>query len=130
MRLLCWVVGSFILVGWVTARIIHPGKADLPHNFFLIKYAIDIFMINVAILMIFIPYLMEKGIITSDYHNDDKHEQAKFKFFILTITLPGILLLFFSLFIVDYFNNLIIILFIIFVYVYLESIFFLKKNRI
>lgn len=129
MRVLCWTIGFFLLVGWVIGSILHPWKADIPHDNFFIKYALDIFIYNVVVLMLILPFLMEKGIISSDYHNDNQIGKAKFKFVVLTIVLPGTLSVLIAFTIVNLMRYIILLMACIFLYVYIESIFLLLRNR-
>jgi len=51
MRFFFWILGVIILAGWEAGRFLHPGKADLPSNIFLIKYALDISVINICFVL-------------------------------------------------------------------------------
>jgi len=93
MRFLFWSMSLLILIGWGSARILHPGNMDFPHHFFLLKYAGDIAFFNFAILMFISPFLIQKRVISSNYHGENKIGQAKTILVIYTILFPGIILL-------------------------------------
>jgi hypothetical protein len=59
----------------------------------LIRYSLVLFGVNMSIVLLSVPILMGRGIITSDYYNADKYTQAKANFIVLTISAPGWILL-------------------------------------
>jgi hypothetical protein len=129
MRILCWSIGFFLLTCEIVARIFHPGKSDLPHNFFFIKYTVDIFIYNVVILMFILPFLFQKGIISSSYYDEDKSGQAKFKFVVFSIMLPGLLSVISAIIAVNFVNIVTAVPLLLFLYLYIESIFILNRKN-
>lgn len=93
MRVLCWLVSMFSLVLWGLARTLHPGNMNFPHNYFLLKYAGDIALLNFAILMFIYPSLINKGYISTNYHGDNISGKSKSIFVTYSIMLPGMILL-------------------------------------
>ena len=79
MRFLCWSISAIIIIGWATGKILHPGSGDFPHNFFLFKYSLDLLFINGAVVMFIWPFLISKGIVGANYH--DEMSLGKQKYF-------------------------------------------------
>ncbi len=96
MRILCWSISLIILIGWSTARILHPENANFPHYYFLFKYAIDILFLNVSLAMFIWPFLIERGIIGADYRDENDFGKAKIFLVIYALIFPGIFLVFIS----------------------------------
>jgi len=129
MRLLFWSISLLILVGWGTARSLHPGNMDFPHHFFLLKYAGDIAFFNFAILMFISPFLIKKGVVSSNYHDENEIGKAKTILVIYTIMLPGMILFCFAGILAKIVPFALIL--VLFGYVYLKNcyIFFVKKKE-
>ncbi len=128
MKLICWTIALLALISWGTSRILHPGNMDFPHHFFLLKYAGDIAFLNFAILMFSYPFLMAKGFISVNYHDENEVGKAKTILVIYTIMLPGVVLIC----VAGIFSKIIpfAIILALFGYVYLKNsyIFFVKKS--
>ena len=102
---------------------------DFPHHFFLLKYAFDIALLNFAILMFISPFLIKKGLISSNYHDENEVGKAKTILVIYTIMFPGVFLLCLAGILAKIFPAILIM--ILFGYVYLKNgyIFFVKKQE-
>jgi hypothetical protein len=92
MRGICWLISLAFLLLWGFARVMHPDNMDFPHDFFLLKYAADIAILNLVILMFAYPYLLSNGLIVSNYNESNEVEKAKSILVIYSIFLPGITL--------------------------------------
>ncbi len=97
-RTVCWLSAIFIIVCWVIGTTRHPGNANIVSDIFIIKYAIHIFIYNSCLLLIVFPFLVEFGVVGSNYHHDDKITKSKTDFIVLTISLPGVVSLFIAIF--------------------------------
>ncbi len=129
MKFICWTISLLALVLWGIGRFLHPGNMNFPHHFFLLKHAFDIAFFNFAILMFFYPFLMSRGVITSNYHDENEFGKAKTILVIYTIMLPGIVLICVAGILANILPATLIM--ILFGYVYLKNayIFFTRKQR-
>jgi hypothetical protein len=89
-------MSAIFLIAWILGRILHPGNANFPHHFFLIKYSWDIVVINIVLVLFIWPFLISKGIIGENYLNENEFGKAKISLVIIGLVLPGLLLLFIS----------------------------------
>ncbi len=96
MRILCWAISAIMLIGWAIAKILHPGKTIFPHHFFLFKYSLDILFINVPMTLFIWPFLISKGIIGANYHDENEFGKAKIYLVINSLIFPGLILVFIS----------------------------------
>ena len=115
-------------MGWGAARVLHPGNMDFPHQFFLLRYAFDIAFFNFALLMFISPYLIRKGLVSSNFHDENERGKARTVLVIYTIMSPGIILLCVAGMLAKIIPASLIM--ILFGYVYLKNsyIFFVKKK--
>jgi len=128
MKFLCWSISLLALIAWGTARILHPGNMDFPHHFFLLKYAIDIAFLNFAILMFIYPFLMKKGLVSVNFHDENEVGKARSILVIYSIILPGMALVCVAGFLAKIVPFVLIM--ILFGYVYLKNSYIIfVKNR-
>ena len=128
MRFLFWSISLLAIILWAAARMLHPGNMDFPHHFFLLKYAGDIICLNFAILMFVSPFLIDKGLISANYHDENEVGRARTILVIYSIMLPGMVLLSVASILAKIVPLVLII--ILFGYVYLKNmyVFFIKKS--
>jgi hypothetical protein len=96
MRIFCWSISSIFLAGWAFGRIHHPGNADFPHDFILFRYALDILFVNIVMVFAIWPLLVEKKVIGSNYHEENKFGKSKIFLILNGLYFPGILLILIS----------------------------------
>lgn len=96
MRILCWAISAIILIGWAIGRILHPGNANFPHHFFLLKHSLDLLFINGALVMFVWPFLISKGILGANYNNESELGKAKIFLVLYGLFFPGLILVFIS----------------------------------
>ena len=82
-----------------------------------------------SIVLLSVPILMGRGIITSDYYNADKYTQAKANFIVLTISAPGWILLAIAVYYLAASMSLILILGGLLLFIYISSIVTLLKHN-
>jgi hypothetical protein len=130
MRLFFWLISALVIIGWAVSRFLHPNGMNFPYDFFLFKYAGDIFFLNSAVLFFIIPVLMEKGIIGKDYHVESDFGKAKFFMVVYTIVLPGLVIVFSAAFFSGIRNLPFISIVILFCYSYLKNcyVYFSKRT--
>jgi hypothetical protein len=117
-----------LLVGYIL--LFHPNNAIVDHHIFFIKYAAYIFMINVSLLMFWLPYLYKKNIISPDHHNENDLVKAKANFAVLTILLPGVISIFSVIFFALKIKTLVKwVMLIAFLYAYIKSIYLLYLKK-
>lgn len=130
MRILCWSISTIIIIGWVICRILHPGNANFPHHFFLFKYSLDLLFINIAIVVFLWPFLISKGIIGANYHDENKFGKAKIFLILYGLFFPGLILVFISSLVTKEAYIPSSMLLILYCYAYLKNGYiYLKKNR-
>jgi hypothetical protein len=95
----------------------------------LIRYSLVVFGVNLSIVLLSIPVLMYRGIITADYYNADKYVQAKANFIVLTISAPGWIFLSIAAYYLAASRKALFILGIILLFVYISSIITLLKHK-
>ena len=95
----------------------------------LIRYSLVVFGVNLSIVLLSIPVLMYRGIITADYYNADKYLQAKANFIVLTISAPGWIFLSIAAYYLAASRKALFILGIILLFIYISSIITLLKHK-
>jgi hypothetical protein len=95
----------------------------------LIKYALVLFGVNISIVLLSIPILMYRGIITSDYYSADKYTQAKANFIVLTISAPGWIFLSVAGYYLGASIKILSILAVLLFFIYISSIITLLKHK-
>ena len=95
----------------------------------LIRYSLVLFGVNLSLVLLSVPILMGRGIITSDYYNADKYSQAKANFIVLTISAPGWIFLAIAAYYLAASVNLILILGGLLLFIYISSIVTLLKHN-
>ena len=95
----------------------------------LIRYSLVVFGVNLSIVLLSIPVLMYRGIITADYYKADKYLQAKANFIVLTISAPGWIFLSIAAYYLAASRKALFILGIILLFVYISSIITLLKHK-
>jgi len=95
----------------------------------LIKYSLVVFGVNLSIVLIAIPILMYRGIITSNYYHADKYTQAKANFIVLTISAPGWIFLSVAGYYLAASIKALFILGVLLLFVYISSVITLFKNK-
>lgn len=131
MRIFCWSITILILFGWAIGRILHPGNANFPHPFFLVKYSLDIFFVNLALVMFVWPFLINKGVIGANYHDEDELGRAKIFLVLNGMYSPSIILLFVSSFITREAFIPVSLIVLLYCYGYSKNcyVYFIKKGR-
>jgi hypothetical protein len=96
----------------------------------LIRYSLPLFGVNICIVLLLIPILMLRGIITSDFYNADKYTKAKTEFIILSISAPGWIFLIVAVYHLASNNKLFYILAGILLFMYISSVLtLLTRNK-
>lgn len=91
----------FGLTGILLSEILHPGKANIAHSNFFIKSSPNLFFVNLGVMCLMIPLLVENGILIHYSENLDKHSKMKHYVVLMTLMLPGTTLLFSSIIIAN-----------------------------
>ena len=131
MRILCWSISLITLIGWAIIRVLHPGNANFPHDFFLFKYAIDILLINISFVMFIWPFLIKRGVIGADYRTENSFGKAKISIVLYAILFPGLFLVFVSSWVTGeaYIPSTMIMLLFIYGYSKNSYLYFLKRRK-
>ena len=121
------ITGLFFLIKVIATG----GEGVILTNFQnpLIRYSLVVFGVNLSIVLLSIPVLMYRGIITADYYNADKYLQAKANFIVLTISAPGWIFLSIAAYYLAASRKALFILGIILLFVYISSIITLLKHK-
>ena len=127
-----WSMGSAFLICWVYIGITRPTSALFYHDRLFIKYAFFIIAFNIVILLFIYPILVDKKIISADYHKENKLGKAKNNFIVISILLPGLICFWSGVFFASNVNTpLKWLMFLACFFVYLKSIYylFLRKKK-
>ena len=121
------ITGLFFLIKVIATG----GEGVILTNFQnpLIRYSLVVFGVNLSIVLLSIPVLMYRGIITADYYNADKYLQAKANFIVLTISAPGWIFLSIAAYYLAANRKALFILGIILLFIYISSIITLLKHK-
>ena len=121
------ITGLFFLIKVIATG----GEGVILTNFQnpLIRYSLVVFGVNLSIVLLSIPVLMYRGIITADYYKADKYLQAKANFIVLTISAPGWIFLSIAAYYLAASRKALFILGIILLFVYISSIITLLKHK-
>ena len=133
MRFFYWSISALILLLWAIGRILHPGNANFPHDFFLFKYSLNFLFVNVALVIFIWPFLISKGVLGANYHDEDEFGKAKVFLVLNGMYSPSLILVFISSFITNEAFVPIGLITLFFCYNYLENCYILfvkrKNNR-
>ena len=121
------ITGLFFLIKVIATG----GEGVILTNFQnpLIRYSLVVFGVNLSIVLLSIPVLMYRGIITADYYKADKYLQAKANLIVLTISAPGWVFLSIAAYYLAASRKALFILGIIILFVYISSIITLLKHK-
>ncbi len=72
----------------------NPNACIFQHKLFFIKYALDLFIVNLSLVLFVWPFLISKGIVKSNYNNEGIFEQTKMYLVAYGLLAPGIFLFF------------------------------------
>lgn len=128
-RNLFWVLSFLCVVPWGIGRVLHPEACIFHHDFFLIKYALDMFAVNLSIVLFIWPFFIDKGIVEPDYNHAGPYEQTKMYLIAYGLLFPSILLFFISSIITNEALTTATLLIIFWGYVYLKKMIFFHKNQ-
>ena len=95
----------------------------------LIKYSLPLFAANMSVVLLLIPILMHKGVVSSDYYNADNYAKAKSQFVLLSLSAPGWIFLSIGVYYLGANIGLFLILAGILLFMYVSSIIKLLKNK-
>lgn len=93
MRNFFWSLSFICATFWTLIRIRRPD-AIFHHTFFFVRYAPDMFFVNLTLVLFVWPFLINKGVIKSDYNNEGIFEQTKMYLVVYGLLAPSIFLFF------------------------------------
>ena len=93
----------------------------------IIRYALPLMFLNMSVVLLLYPLLVQRKIVIFDYSRADKYMRAKSTFILLSLTAPGWLLLFVAIHSVSASRKPLYVLIGILLFLYLSSIFTLLK---
>jgi len=128
-RNLFWILSFLCVAPWGIGRILHPEACIFHHDFFLIKYALDLLIVNLAIVLFIWPFFIDKGIAEPDYNNAGPYEQTKMYLIAYGLLSPSIFLLFIAAVITREALPPVSLLIFFYNYVYIKKIVFFCRHK-